>query len=1209
MTPFLARTMRRGTRALRCLLAVTLAPLAACDGGGSSLLTVAPPALGVVVMDAAPHAIAGARTEVRVNVAREGGFGGAVDLAVEGAPSGLSATFTPARLPSGTTSSTLTLAPSATVAPGKYAMTVRARGDGVESLASLAFVVEPGAPLPGFTLTPDDPLVLVPTGGQRVVRMTVGRRGGFDAPVTLAYTGVPTGVTVTPTPFSGDVATLTFAAAANATPGNYVVTTRASAAGTDDQVVALQLTITAGGTSGAFSLAADPAVLALAPGASSTGELEIVRNGGFTGAVLLTTDAVPPGIALELPTGPVSGAVAPFTMRVLGTVPPASYTVRLRGSAPGLEDRIVTLMVIVPPASAAPSFAVAVATSSLTIVRGTSSSATLTIARTGGYAGAVTLLASSQPTGLGAEAPATPVTGGTASIAVRTNSGVAAGTYTVFVQATAPGMPEQTASFRVTVVEPPEFDLSVASPGIVLRQGTTATVSMTLARRGGFVGPVGVSVAGLPSGVTAAPLTIGGTDGALTLTASPSAALGSFSLKLTGNGTGVASRTATVDLAVAAAGATGGFTLSTTPVGVAPGASATTTVHLTRSSGFTGGIVVTTSGAPSGLTVTAPTSAVTAATTSLGLQAASTLAPGSYEVTVRGSAPGLQDQTSTLTVTVASGGTTPTTPTPGGAFALGLAPSALSLTQGGTGSATLAITRSGGFTGAVTVSASGAPNGMTVSASPNPATGTSAAVSVTVASDLAPGSYTIALAATGAGVAPQSVPLTVQVSATATATHAVTYTFCAPDLPLWFAYQSDQGAWTRVQVGAGNTYRFSVGARGGVAWVTQLGGRTELTVLYATAVELAAGGSSPCLLMPTGTKSVNGSMAGLSASEVAFAALGTSLGRSTGPGGFTFDSVPVGSLNLLASRNAFDASAGTLLAANRLILRRSVNAASGSTLPVLDFGAAEAFAPTTATLTITNLGADSAVTGMGLMSGTIGGVSYAFTAGLATQRVAGLPADRLASGELQSLVVYAEPPTTSSVSRTALTYFRSLGDRTVSLGPALAAPSVSSAAGGTYLRHRAVLPVQGEYARLVHAQFAQSDRVALVSATAGYTGTATAWDVTVPDLTAAGFDPGWALRTGESTAWAVDASGGTFVPELGMTPIDGSVLRFATRTGSVSASPRTLGSPALQRSAGGSSALARVLRALQGAVRRLARFRLVPWPGWGPPVRSAIHAA
>jgi hypothetical protein len=798
----------------------------------------------------------------------------------------------------------------------------------------------------------------------------------------------------------------------------------------------------------------------------------------------------------------------------------------------------------------------------------------------------VTLLASSQPTGLGAEAPATPVTAGTATIAVRTNSSVAAGTYTVFVQATAPGMPEQTASFRVTVVDSPEFDLSLSAPGIVLRQGTTGTVGVTLARLGGFVGPVSVGVAGLPSGVTATPLTVGGTEGTLTLTASSAATLGSFSMRVTGTGAGVASRTVTLDLAVAAAGATGGFTVSTTPVAVAPGASATTTVQLTRSSGFTGGIVVTTSGAPSGLTVTAPAGAVAGASATLSVQAASTVALGSYDVTVRGSSPGLQDQTATLTVTVSASGTPPTA---GGAFALGLAPSSLSLAQGATGSATLAVTRTGGFAGAVTVSASGAPNGMTVSASPNPVTGGSAAVSVTVAADLAPGSYTIALAATGPGVPAQSVPLTVQVAAVATATNAVTYTFCAPDVPVWFAYQSEQGAWTRVQAGAGNTYRFNVGVRGGVAWVTQLGGRTDLTVLYATAAELATGGNASCLLMPSGTKRVSGSTAGLGSGEVASASLGTALGETTGPGVFTFDSVPAGALNLVASRNAFDAASGTLLAANRLILRRSINASGGATLPVLDFASPEAFAPATATLTITNLGADSAITGMGLTSGNIGGVSYAFTAGLGTQRVAGLPTDRLATGELQSLVVYAEPLTTSSLSRTALTYFRSVASRTVALGPALAAPSVSRAVGGSYLRHRAVLPVQSEYARLVHAQFLQSDRGALVSATAGYGGATSTWDVTVPDLSAAGFEPGWALRSGEHTGWTVDASGGTFLPELGLMPVDGSQLRFATRTGTVTASLRAFGSPALQRAPSASTPLARVLRARQAAVRRLAR--------------------
>jgi hypothetical protein len=43
---------------------------------------------------------------------------------------------------------------------------------------------------------------------------------------------------------------------------------------------------------------------------------------------------------------------------------------------------------------------------------------------------------------------------------------------------------------------------------------------------------------------------------------------------------------------------------------------------------------------------------------------------------------------------------------------------------------------------------------------------------------------------------------------------------------------------------------------------------------------------------------------------------------------------------------------------SRIIIRRGLNPANGSTLPVLDFNAAEAFAPVTRILTVNNAGAD-----------------------------------------------------------------------------------------------------------------------------------------------------------------------------------------------------------------------------------------------------------
>jgi regulation of enolase protein 1 (concanavalin A-like superfamily) len=58
-------------------------------------------------------------------------------------------------------------------------------------------------------------------------------------------------------------------------------------------------------------------------------------------------------------------------------------------------------------------------------------------------------------------------------------------------------------------------------------------------------------------------------------------------------------------------------------------------------------------------------------------------------------------------------------------FTLSASPGSMNLTQGSSGTSTITITPQDGFTGNVTLSASGLPNGVTASFSPNPATSTS----------------------------------------------------------------------------------------------------------------------------------------------------------------------------------------------------------------------------------------------------------------------------------------------------------------------------------------------------------------------------------------------------------------------------------------------------------------------------------------------------
>lgn len=80
-------------------------------------------------------------------------------------------------------------------------------------------------------------------------------------------------------------------------------------------------------------------------------------------------------------------------------------------------------------------------------------------------------------------------------------------------------------------------------------------------------------------------------------------------------------------------------------------------------------------------------------------------------------------------------------------FSLSASPSSLSVNQGSSGSSTITVTPSGGFTGSVSLSASGLPSGVTASFGTNPTTSTST-VTFTAAATAATGTFAVTITGT-----------------------------------------------------------------------------------------------------------------------------------------------------------------------------------------------------------------------------------------------------------------------------------------------------------------------------------------------------------------------------------------------------------------------------------------------------------------------------
>ncbi len=99
-------------------------------------------------------------------------------------------------------------------------------------------------------------------------------------------------------------------------------------------------------------------------------------------------------------------------------------------------------------------------------------------------------------------------------------------------------------------------------------------------------------------------------------------------------------------------------------------------------------------------------------------------------------------------------------------FSLSASPSSVSVTQGSSANSTITVTDSGGFTGSVTLSASGLPSGVTASFGTNPTTNTST-VTFTATSTATTGTSTVTITGTSGSLS-HTTTVSLTVSATAT---------------------------------------------------------------------------------------------------------------------------------------------------------------------------------------------------------------------------------------------------------------------------------------------------------------------------------------------------------------------------------------------------------------------------------------------------------
>ena len=200
----------------------------------------------------------------------------------------------------------------------------------------------------------------------------------------------------------------------------------------------------------------------------------------------------------------------------------------------------------------------------------------------------------------------------------------------------------------------------------------------------------------------------------------------------------------------------GNYILSASPnnLTITQGASGASTITVSPQSGFNGNVSFSASGLPSGVTASfSPTSS--ASTSTLTLTASSTAAIGTATVTVKGTS-GILSNTTTVSLTV----------NPPGSYTLSASPNNLSIVQGANGASTITVAPQNGFTGNVSLSASGLPSGVTASFNPSNTASTST-LTLTASSTAATGTASVTITGTsGSLISTITLTLTVTVAPT-----------------------------------------------------------------------------------------------------------------------------------------------------------------------------------------------------------------------------------------------------------------------------------------------------------------------------------------------------------------------------------------------------------------------------------------------------------
>jgi pseudomonalisin len=367
-------------------------------------LVVANPDFSLAVAPASQSVLQGSSVNYTVTQTAINGYSGTVSFSVTGLPAGATSTFTPATL-TGSGTSTLGVATSATTPAGSYTLTINGTDGVISHTTSVTLVVS----AIDFSLSAAPASQTVNQGNSTSYTVTQTAINGYSGTVSFSVTGLPAGATSTFTPASitgSGTSTLTIATSATTPIGSYPLTITGTD-GTHTHTATVTLVVAPAGD---FQMATTIASQSVNPGQNTGYGITITSLNGFSGVVGLSLSGLPAGATGTFNPGSITGAgTSSLAITTSVATAPGIYNMIVTGTSGAIVHTVGIQLIVNPPI---PGDFTLSAPLSITVKRNKTGAESVTVAAINGFTGNVDLSLTGLPAGVSASFAPNTVTGG-----------------------------------------------------------------------------------------------------------------------------------------------------------------------------------------------------------------------------------------------------------------------------------------------------------------------------------------------------------------------------------------------------------------------------------------------------------------------------------------------------------------------------------------------------------------------------------------------------------------------------------------------------------------------------------------------------------------------------------------------------------------------------------------------------------------------------